>query len=208
MNRRRMLQHTAALAALSAVPPSLLAAERYETLKVPVAQDVEGKIEVLEFFHYGCPHCRNFFPLVQAWKKKLPEDVVFRAVPAIWSNAQLRGFAQLFYTAESLGVLARIDGEIFKAVQDQKRPLFTEDGVRAWIGEQGLDINAFMDTYNSFAVQGQVQRADQIARAYRIQGVPTMAVGGRYVTSAGLSGGHAATLEVVDELIAGLRTKA
>ncbi|AUN93832.1 thiol:disulfide interchange protein DsbA/DsbL [Pseudazoarcus pumilus] len=209
MNRRRIfLQGTAAAFALSAVPPSLMAAERYQRLKVPVPQEAEGRIEVIEFFHYGCPHCRNFHPLLQAWKKKLPEDVAFRAVPAIWGNEQLRGLARLYYALERSGTLEGLENDIFKAVQDDKRPIFDADGVRAWLEGRDVDVDLVMETYESFAVQGLVQRADQIARAYRIQGVPTMAVGGRYTTSATLTGSHAATLEVVDELIARVRGKA
>jgi thiol:disulfide interchange protein DsbA len=209
MNARRIfLQGTAAAAALTAVSPSLLAAERYQTLKVPVPQEAEGRIEVIEFFHYGCPHCRNFHPLLQAWKKKLPEDVAFRAVPAIWGNEQLRGLARLYYALERSGVLEGLESDIFAAVQDDKRPIFDAAGVRAWLAGKNVDVDLIMETYESFAVQGLVQRADQIARAYRIQGVPTMAVGGRYTTSATLTGSHAATLEVVDELVARLRSRA
>lgn len=208
MNRRHMLQYSAAFAALSATPSLLLASGPFQTLATPVPQETPGKIEVIEFFHYGCPHCRNFHPLISEWKKKLPSDVAFRAVPAIWSNEQLRGLARLYYAAERAGVLDKVESAIFVAVQDEKRPLFTEEGVRAWIGSTGVDATAFMDTYGSFAIQGLVQRADQIARAYRIQGVPTMAVGGRYLTSATLSGSHANTLKVVDDLVAKLRAGA
>mgnify|MGYP003668500328 CR=1 FL=1 len=209
MNRRRIfLQGTAAAVALSAVSPSLIAAERYQTLKVPVPQEAEDRIEVIEFFHYGCPHCRNFHPLITAWKKNLPEDVAFRAVPAIWGNEQLRGLARLYYALERSGFIDDLENDIFAAVQDDKRPIFDAAGVRAWLEDKNVDVDAVMETYESFAVQGLVQRADQIARAYRIQGVPTMAVGGRYTTSATLTGSHAATLEVVDELIERVRAKA
>src|SRR5690554_653217 len=104
MNRRHMLKGTVAFAALSLTPPALLAADAYQTLPTPVPQDASGQIEVLEFFHYGCPHCRNFHPLLQAWKKKLPDDVRFTAVPAIWGREQLRALAQLHYAAERAGV--------------------------------------------------------------------------------------------------------
>lgn len=209
MNRRSMLKHTAALAALSAAGPLLATGDpRYQTLQVPVAQEVTGKIEVLEFFHYGCPHCRSFYPLIKAWKKALPEDVAFRAVPAVWSNEQLRGLARLYYTAERTGELDKVEEAIFAAIQDEKRALFNEADVRAWVGSTGVEVAPFMETYNSFAIQGLVQRADQIARAYRVQGVPTMAVGGRYITSATLAGSHANALKVVDELIERVRKQA
>lgn len=208
MNRRLMLKSTAAFAALAATPSALLANEPFQTLATPVPQDASGKIEVLEFFHYGCPHCRNFHPLLKEWKKSLPDDVRFTAVPAIWGREQLRALARLYYAAERGGMLDELEPRIYVAIQDDKRPLFTADEVQAWIDSTGVDAKAFMDTYNSFAIQGLVQRADQLARTYRIQGVPTMAVGGRYITSASLTGSHAATLKVVDQLVERVRAGA
>lgn len=205
MNRRLMLKSTAAFAALSVTPSLLLAADPFEVLATPVPQDSSGKIEVLEFFHYGCPHCRNFYPLIQEWKKSLPDDVRFSAVPAIWGREQLRALARLYYAAEGMGVLEKVEPAVFVAIQDEKKPLFTEAEVRAWIGSTGVKADEFMDIYSSFAVQGQVQRADQLARTYRVQGVPTVAVGGRYLTSASLSGSHANTLKVVDQLVERIR---
>lgn len=205
MNRRLMLKSTAAFAALSATPSLLLASEPFQILATPVPQDSSGKIEVLEFFHYGCPHCRDFHPLITEWKKTLPDDVRFTPVPAIWGREQLRALARLYYAAERAGVLDEIEPAIFVALQDKKIPLFTEAEVRDWIGSTGVDATVFMNTYNSFAIQGLVQRADQLARTYRIQGVPTMAVGGRYLTSATMSGSHANTLRVVDQLVERVR---
>ncbi|HRP96340.1 MAG TPA: thiol:disulfide interchange protein DsbA/DsbL [Rhodocyclaceae bacterium] len=211
MNRRLMLKGLAVLAALSATAPTVLAqqggGELYNILPNRVASETSGKVEVIEFFHYGCPHCRDFHPLMKEWLKRLPEDVEFRAVPAIWGNAQLRGLARLYYAAERSGHLASLEDAIFAAVQDERLPIHTEEGVRDWIGRFDLDAKAFMDTYNSFAMQAMVQRADQVARAYRVQGVPTMAVGGRYVTSASITGSHENTLKVVDELIVKARAE-
>lgn len=210
MNRRLMLKGLTALAALSATAPAVLAqaaGERYTTLPNPVSSESSGKIEVIEFFHYGCPHCRDFHPLMKAWLKDLPEDVEFRAVPAIWGNAQLRGLARLYYAAERSGHLSALEEPIFAAVQDDRLPIHTEAGVRDWIDGFDVDGKAFMDTYKSFAMQALVQRADQVARAYRVQGVPTMAVGGRYITSASMTGSHENTLEVVNELIAKVRAQ-
>lgn len=208
MNRRRMLQHSAALLTLGATPSLLLAAEPFQTLAKPVPQETPGKIEVLEFFHYGCPHCRNFYPLVQEWKKTLPADVAFRAVPAIWGNEQLRALARLYYTAERLDVLDKIEEPVFVAIQDERRELSDETSVKAWVGSTGVDVEAFMETYNSFAIPNLVQRADQLARAYRIQGVPTLAIGGRYLTSASMAGSHVAALQMADQLIEKARAEA
>ena len=206
MNRRRMLQQVAVLAALGSPALKVLAGHEsghgdYRELDNRVQTDAEGRIEVIEFFHYGCPHCRDFHPLITAWKEEQPDDVVFRAVPAIWDNDQLRGLATLYYALERAGHLDDVEEQIFVAVQDERRPLFTEDGAHEWVAEQGIDADEFMDVYNSFSVQGLVRRADQLARSYRVQGVPTMAVDGRYITSASMTGGHEQTLEVVDRLV-------
>ena len=188
MNRRDALK----LAGLAIALPAANVAWANETyLELNPAQkgDDPSKIEVLEFFHYGCPHCRDFHPLITAWKKKLPADVAFRAVPAVWNNAQLSGLARLF----------------FAAVQDDKRPLFNEQQVSEWIAGKVGDAAKFIETYKSFGVGSMVQRADQLARALKIQGVPAMVVGGRYLTSASLTGSHENTLKVADELIARVR---
>lgn len=211
MNRRLMLKHLAAAAALSVAGPAAIAQRRspepFQILPNRIPPETAGKIEVIEFFHYGCPHCRDFYPLIKHWLKSLPEDVGFRGVPAIWGNEQLRGLARLYYAAERTGTLDKLEEGIFVAVQDDKRPIHTEAGVRDWLGRFDVDAKAFMDTYNSFALQAMVQRADQIARAYRVQGVPTMAVGGRYMTSASMTGSHENTLKVVDELIVRVRAE-
>ncbi|HLW05017.1 MAG TPA: thiol:disulfide interchange protein DsbA/DsbL [Azoarcus sp.] len=210
-DRRSFLQGAAVLAAAAALPTTLWAAEeRYVTLSQPVSpENDEGKIEVLEFFHYGCPHCRSFHPLIETWKKSLPDDVLFRAVPAIWNNPSLLGLARLHYALERSGELnVQVEREIFAAVQEDKRDIFDAENARAWLATvNGVDVDAVMETYDSFAIQGLLKRADQLARTYRVQGVPTMAVGGRYTTSASLAGGHEATLEVVDSLIERIRNE-
>jgi thiol:disulfide interchange protein DsbA len=203
MNRRTALQQLGAIALLAGPAGTVLAqgSARFQTLDPAVATSSPGKVEVLEFFHYGCPHCRDFDPLLEQWKKNLPADVVFVRVPAIWGNAQLRGLAQLYYAIEASGQVDALHGAVFGAVQSDKLPLFSEDGVRDWVSKRGVDAKAFMDVYKSFGVQSMVQRADQVARSYKIQGVPTMAVGGRYLTSASMTGSHPAALKMVDELI-------
>ena len=209
-NRRRVVQQLAVPAALTGSGAGAALAQSsgsYQTLSRPVPTDSDGQIEVIEFFHYGCPHCRDFHPLIQAWKRELPDDVAFHAIPAIWDNAQLRSLAQLYYALERSGYLDEVEAEIFTALQDEERPLFSEKDVSQWLAEfDTVDRDAVIDTYNSFAVRGLVQRADQVARAYRVQGVPQMAVAGRYITSASMSGSHENTLRVVDQLIARERT--
>lgn len=201
MNRRHALLQLAALAAVPALPGLAWAKDPFVVLNPPQQPDDPARIEVVEFFHYGCPHCRNFDPLVKAWAAKAPADVAFRAVPAIWNNAQLGGLARLYYAAQVSGDLDRVHSQVFDAVQDEKRPLHTEDGARDWITGKVADPAKFMEAYKSFGVNSMLQRADQIARAMKIQGVPTMVVDGKYVTSASIAGSHDEALKVVDQLI-------
>ena len=210
MNRRQIIKQLGALAMASAATPLVLAQSQELFLTLPNALPPEeaGKIDVIEFFHYGCPHCRNFNPLVRDWAKRLPDDVTLLKVPAIWGNEQLRGLARLYYTAERTGTLDLIEPDIFAAVQDHKLPIHAEPGLTDWLKRFEIDQQGFLNTYKSFSIQGLVQRADQLARAYRIQGVPTMAVGGQFVTSASMTGSHPATLEVVDRLIQQVRAAA
>ena len=204
MNRRDVLKLAGLALALPAAS-AVQANEPFQIIEPAQKGDDPAKIEVLEFFHYGCPHCRDFHPLITAWKKKLPADVAFRAVPAVWNNAQLSGLARLFYAAQITGELAALEPAIFAAVQDDKRPLFNEQQVSEWIAGKVGDAAKFIETYKSFGVGSMVQRADQLARAMKIQGVPSMVIDGRFVTSASMSGSHENTLKVADELIARVR---
>ena len=206
MNRRDALKQLAVLAALaSPVAGAWAANEAFQVLNPAQPTDDPSKIEVVEFFHYGCPHCRDFDPLLEGWVRKLPQDVVFRRVPAIWNNPQLAGLARLYYAAEITGDLHALHGKVFAAVQSEKRPLHTEAGVSDWIQGKVADPAKFMDAYKSFGVNSMLQRADQRGRAMKIQGVPTLAIDGKFLTSASMAGSHEAALKTADELIARAR---
>ncbi|ATE61376.1 thiol:disulfide interchange protein DsbA/DsbL [Thauera sinica] len=206
MNRRDALKQLAVLAALAApVAGAWAEDEAFQVLNPAQPTNDPSKIEVVEFFHYGCPHCRNFDPLIEDWVRKLPQDVVFRRVPAIWNNQQLAGLARLYYAAEVSGDLSALHGKVFGAVQDEKRPLHTEAGISEWIQGKVADPKKFMDAYKSFGVSSMLQRADQLARGMKIQGVPTLAIDGKFLTSASMAGSHEAALKKADELIARVR---
>ncbi|MDR0702245.1 MAG: thiol:disulfide interchange protein DsbA/DsbL [Azoarcus sp.] len=211
MNRRDALQRLGALALFAGSPGLALAQgkNRFITLNPPVQTDVEDKIEVIEFFYYGCPHCREFDPLIQEWLKNLPADVVFTRVPVSWSNRDTRrqGEARLYYALQSVNRVDDLHEKVFTAIQDARMNPVNEDEVRGWAKKQGLDIKAFMDAYKSFGVQTRVQRAMQLAKSYKIDAVPTLAVGGRFVTSASQAGGHRGALAEVDRLIGLARRK-
>jgi len=207
IERRDVLKQLAALAGLSAigVPAFAQAAEAYSPVNPPQPTADAAKIEVLEFFHYGCPHCRDFDPLVEEWIKKLPADATFTRVPAIWGNPNLRALAQFYYAMEAIGIAEQLHPKVFAVFQDEKLPLNTEDGAIQWVTDNGFDGKKFADAYKSFGVRGKVQRADQLARNYQIRGVPTLAIGGLFLTSASMAGSHEKALGVADQLIERVR---
>ncbi|MDR1229500.1 MAG: thiol:disulfide interchange protein DsbA/DsbL [Azoarcus sp.] len=211
MNRRDVLRQLGALALFAGAAGFALAQERnrFTTLSPPVQTGVEGRIEVVEFFYYGCPHCRDFDPLLQEWLKNLPADVVFIRVPVSWGDrdARRQGEARLYYALQSVKRVGDLHEKVFAAIQDARMNPVNEDEVREWAGDQGLDAKAFMSAYKSFGVQTQVRRAMQLAKAYKIEGVPTLAVDGRFVTSASQTGSHQAALAEVDRLIGIARRK-
>ena len=167
-------------------------------------ETARNNVEVLEFFSYGCPHCNEFEPILHPWVAKLPADVTFRREPVIFS-ASWAPLAKLYFTAEAMGALDKLHEAAFAAIHSQHVNLTDEKVLFAWVAKQGVDGKKFAEVYNSFAVVSKVQRAKQLAQAYGIAGVPTLVVDGKYQTSASLTGGHAQTLPVLDELIAKAR---
>ena len=182
------LLFAASLLSLSAAQAQTVGKE-YTLVEPPQASDSPGKIEVLEFFSYGCIHCYRLHPYVKQWAAKVPADVVFKRVPVTFDRPQMRPMAKLYYTLETTGDLARLDDAVFAAVHDQKVALATDEAVLKWVGAQGVDIKKFTETYNSFGIQNKVVRGEQLTKAYRVQGTPAVYVGGRFaVRNEGVSG--------------------
>lgn len=209
MQRRQAFKHLVALGGLILVggPAFAQGNAQFQVLSNPQPPEVKGKIEIIEFFHYGCPHCRKLDPLLEQWLKNLPGDVAFRRVPAIWGNAQLAALARFYYAGEVSGDLAKLHGKVFQAVQDDKVALADKDPKEAeaataeWVAKQGVDAKKFMEAYKSFGVNSKIERANQLARTYQIDGVPTLIVGGKYA----VKGDDASVLKTTDELLARVR---
>lgn len=157
-------------------------------------------IEVLEFFSYGCPHCHDLEPVLNPWVKKLPSDVTFRRLPAVFSE-KWAILARVFYTAEALGQMDNLHPAIFKAMHVDHIDLTNEKMLQEWAGKNGVESKKFMETYNSFAVVNKARRAMQLTRAFAITGVPALVVDGKYLTSASQTGSNERMLSVLDELI-------
>lgn len=167
----------------------------------PQPGESPGKIEVLEFFSYGCSHCRELNPLVHRWEKTLPKDVRFRRVPVTFGRAAWSSLARLFYTLETSGQLARLDQAVFDAIHLRKTNLYTEQTVLDWIASQGLDRKAFRDQMNSSAMETQLARAETLTRAYKVSGVPLLTVDGRYAVLGNAAKGYPDLLAIADGLI-------
>ena len=192
--------------ALATLPPvaaqaALVEGEDWRAITPPQPTDAPGKIEVLEFFSYGCPHCGSLNPLLKQWKSTLPEDVVLRRVPITFGRQAWANLARLFYALESLEALDRLDQAVFTALHEQRVKLYTEPAILEWLGDKEIDIQSFKDAFNSFDVQTKVGRSDYLAGRYQIDAVPTLAVAGRYVVLGHKTKGMPDLLAIADQLI-------
>ena len=160
-----------------------------------------GKIEVVEFFWYGCPHCYSIEPLVEQWKKSLPPEAVFRPFPAVF-NARWGHDAAIFYTFEALGVLDKLHRPFFDAIHRDRLRSDNIQALNAWLEKNGVDPKKFDAAARSFGVQSKVKRAIRLTSDYKIEGTPAMAVHGRYTV-----GASDAMLDTVNQLVASVRKK-
>lgn len=152
----------------------------YVTIDPPLNSDSPGKIEVIEFFSFACPHCNDLQPLLNTWETKLPRDVVFKRVPVVF-NPFYQLMAKLYYALEITGDLARLDGAVFNAIHAKGLRLVDEKSITEWVTSQGVDARKFSDAWNSFALNTKVSRGNQLAQSARINGVPAIMIDGRYL---------------------------
>jgi len=171
--------------------------------KVPV-EAAAGKIEVVEFFWYNCPHCNAFEPALDAWVARLPKDVAMRRVPVGFRDDFVPQ-QRLFYTLESMGLLDKLHPRIFSAVHVEKQDLTRGDGIATWVAKQGVDKVKFMEQFNSFSVATKATRATQLQNSYKVEGVPALGVAGRFYTDGTMAKSMPRALQVVDFLVAEVR---
>jgi thiol:disulfide interchange protein DsbA len=213
MNRREFSQGAACLLATASLGlPGLAWAQKppqegaeYKALdkRVPVEAG-QGKIEVIEFFWYSCPHCNAFEPQLEAWAKKLPADVTLKRVPVAFRDSFVPQ-QRLFYTLEAMGKLDDLHRKVFQAIHVDKQPTDKEDSILAWAEKNGVDRAKFQEIYNSFSVQTKARRAAQLQDAFKVEGVPALGIAGRYYTDGTLAGNMPRALQVTDYLIAEAR---
>ncbi len=172
----------------------------YRVLPITQPIDAKGKVEVIEFFWYGCPHCYEFEPELKGWIKRQNKDVVFKKVPIAFRE-ELMPHSQLFYALETLGKGDALNDKVMFAMHRENKRLLNENEIADWVAAQGVDRNAFLAAYRSFAVLSKARAANQLGNAYRIDGVPTVAVQGKYITSPSIAGSRAKAVNVMDFLV-------
>ncbi|MDH5222877.1 MAG: thiol:disulfide interchange protein DsbA/DsbL, partial [Betaproteobacteria bacterium] len=172
----------------------------YSELRPALPTEASGKVEVLEFFWYGCPHCYTLEPLLEKWIPRLPADVQFQRVPAVFNDNWARD-AAVYYTFEALGLLERLHRPYFDAIHRDRVNTRDQSARNDWLQKNGVDVKRFEEAYKSFGVQSKVRRAQQLSVAYRIDGTPALAVQGRYTISAEQGRTQQGMLGIADYLI-------
>jgi protein dithiol oxidoreductase (disulfide-forming) len=177
----------------------------YLSLDKRVPSDVgAGKIEVIEFFWYSCPHCNAFEPQFAAWMKAAPKDVVVVRVPVRFRD-DFEAQQRAYYVFESLGMVEALHGKLFHAIHAERQQLNTAAALAAWADKNGLPEKKFLDTFNSFGVAAKARRATQLQEAFKVQGVPALGVAGRFYTDGSLTQTMDRALQVAEYLIGEVR---
>jgi thiol:disulfide interchange protein DsbA len=207
---------SSAAAATTSAPPSGPWVEGVNYTRLVPAQPTSvppGQVEVLEFFWYACPHCYALDPLIEAWRKTKPAYISFLRVPVVWSPGH-RALARLFYTLDSMGKLDELHSAIFKEIHVNNDPLVdlgnddaqSERIETAFVVKHGISESAFKTAYHSFSVESALQRAEELGLRYKVSGVPTFVINGKYVADVGTAGGEEKLIDLVNYL-AGLELK-
>jgi thiol:disulfide interchange protein DsbA len=165
-----------------------------------------GKIEITEFFWYGCPHCNDFEPIFEAWMKKQGPDVVFKRVPVAFTD-QFVPHQKLYHALDAMGIAEQMTPKIFHEIHVNKNYLLTPDAQADFLAKNGVDKQKFLAAYNSFSTSSAVQRDNALIASFQIDGVPTVAVQGKYETGPAMAQSLPGTTQVLDYLIGQIRAK-
>jgi protein dithiol oxidoreductase (disulfide-forming) len=185
--------------AIAQQPAAPAEGREFRSVKPPQPTEApDGKVEVVEFFWYGCPHCNSLEPILKEWVGRLPDHVVFRKVHVPFG---LAAHQQLFYTLQALGKAEALNERVFAAIHEQRQRLDKPEDMADFVARHGIDRKQFLDTYGSFGVRTRMQRATQLAAGYKIDGVPSFGVNGKYVTAPSMVGSNAAALRMIELLV-------
>lgn len=192
-----------------ALPVAGLAAEaqagrEFKPINPPLATPSD-RIEVIEFFSYGCPHCSDFHPMISQWAAKLPKDVSFRRVPVSFNRPEWARLSRLYYALEATHDLAKFDAAVFIAIHEQRVMFRSDEAVVSWATSKGIDGKKLGDALASFSMQSKVQRADKDAADAHIASVPSLAVAGKYLVNSEAASNYEDLLKLTDSVIAKAR---
>ncbi len=197
---RRFLAAAALAATVLAPAPAAAQQPTFVELNPPLATDVKGKVEVIEFFWYECPHCYALEPYLERWIKQLPPDVEFRRVPATF-NERWNISARVYYTLEAMGLIDKLHRPLMDAIHKDRLRITDEAQLSAWLQAKGVDVAKFSATLKSFAVEGRLKRAQSLVQGSKIDGVPALLVNGQYMVSAGAGGSEERMIAIADSLV-------
>ena len=195
-----------AMNAAHASPAAPVAGTDYTVLQAAQPVDAQGKIEVIEFMWYGCPHCNEFDPYLEAWVKKQGPDVVFKRVPVAFRDDFIP-HSKMYHALDALGLADKLTPAVFNEIHVKKNYLLTPEAQATFLATQGVDKKKYMDAYNSFSTQSDLQRDTKLMQDYKIDGVPTLAVQGKYETGPATTNSLPGTIQVLDFLVAQIRAK-
>jgi len=205
LTRRRfnqcLLTGLATLALPVARADELVAGRDWIAVTPPQPGESAERVEVLEFFSYGCPHCRDLHPLITRWATRLPEEVAFRRVPVSFGRTAWANLARSYFALELGGDLERMDQAVFDAIHQQRANLYTKPHILDWLNQPGLDVDAFGELFDSFAVQTRLGRSDSTVRDYQVDHAPLLTVDGRYKVVGTATKSLADLLSIADKLI-------
>lgn len=183
------------------------AGEDYLVLDKPATVETPaGKIEVVEFFWYNCPHCNSFEPQFDAWSKRVPKDVVVRRVPVAF-RPDFEPQQRLYYVLDAMGLVDKLHVKVFQAIHVERQRLDRAEAIADWVAKQGVDKAQFMAQFNSFSIASKAARATQLQNAYKVEGVPALGIGGRFYTDGTYAKNMERALQVTDALVLELRGK-
>jgi protein dithiol oxidoreductase (disulfide-forming) len=207
MKRRELIQSAVALGVVGAfggLSPALAQdAGAFRKVRREVPRSTPGKIDVVEFFWYGCIHCYNFEPKVNAWYKKLPSDVVFTKIPIAYQSQRVnfQGHQRLYYTLEAMGKLDMAHSKVFEAMHKDKKQLANDEQIFDFAESIGLKREEFANVFKSFGVNAKCAQAKTVFEAYGADGVPTLGIDGKFFTSASIAGSEDNAIRVAEALI-------
>jgi len=197
---RRFLAAATLTAAVLASAPVAAQQQPFLELTPPLPTDSKGKIEVVEFFWYECPHCYALEPYLEAWVKRLPKDVEFRRIPATFNERWVLS-ARVYYALEAMGLVDKLHRPLMDAIHKDRLRVTDERQLSEWLQAKGVDVAKFSATLKSFAVESRLKRAQSLVQGSRIDGVPALMVNGQYVVAAGAGGSEERMLAIADSLI-------